>query len=980
MLRKLQIISCLTTCLLGLIVTDTPMCAGQELSTEGVNYFETHVRPLLVTHCYECHSADAGEIKGGLSLHNRAGWMSGGESGPAIVPGKPDESLLIDAIRYESYEMPPKGKLTDAQIAVFEQWVKMGAPDPRDGDGPAMPSAAVFDLQQAREFWAFQLPEALRPPQVQNTAWPWQDLDYFVLSVLEQNQLQPASDADRPTWLRRVTYDLIGLPPTIEELTAFLADQSENAREKVVDRLLSSAQFGVHWGRHWLDVARYADSNGSDFNATFYNAWRYRNYVVDCFNQDKPYHQFIREQLAGDLLPFTSEQQRAEQLIATTFLMLGPKMLSERDKDKLTMDVVDEQIDTVGKAFLGMTLGCARCHDHKFDPIPTHDYYALAGIFRSTITLEGESQQYVSTWVETPLPVSADMAQQIEQHKAQREQLAADIAKQKQQLKSAESKLSRTGSGSAGIVVDDKQAVVVGDWKESKYSPAFIGDGYLHDEKTGKGQKSVTWTPQLPHSGQYEVRLSFAGANGRDTAVPVTVQHADGVKQLKVDQSQPAPIENLFVSLGTFRFDAGAKNFVRISTDGTTGYVIADAVQFIPVGDLVAAEQPEKETTETELLKQQIAELTESIKLAEAGLKEFEKTAPQAPKAMAAREAPQIGNVEVCIRGEIAHRGPMIDRGFLQVVSNGPAQIEQKEQSGRRELADWIARADNPLPARVMVNRIWQHMLGEGLVRSVDNFGHLGDAPSHPQLLDTLAVNFVENGWSVKSMIRRIALSRTYAMSPYYDERAFLKDPDNRLLWRANRKRVPAESLRDAILLLSGQLDLKPAESPVAGLGALAIDNTKQDASGRVIEGLKRSLYLPIVRNELPDFLVVFDFADPDMVTGRRPETNVPAQAMYLMNNDFVKQQAKQTAERLLAQQAAAAVTDISPDDVSPDDNAFIELVYRTILNRLPTSSEQRQVADYVRDVCAGDSTRRPQAWAETIQALFASTEFRMLD
>lgn len=946
--------------------------ASQVAMTEGITYFEKHVRPLLIKHCYECHSAESNEVKGGLFLDTRAGWQRGGESGPAIVPGKPNESLLVEAVRYESYEMPPKGRLPNADIAVFEKWVQLGAPDPREGDAPEPSAAPVMDLESARQFWAFQLPEAHRAPVVRNSGWPREELDAFVLQRLEAADLTPAGDADRETWLRRITFDLIGLPPTPEDRTAFLDDTTAEARARVVDRLLSSPQFGVHWGRHWLDVARYADSNGNDFNATYFNAWRYRNYVVDAFNRDKPFDQFVREQIAGDLMPAESETQREEQLTGTTFLMIGTKMLSERDKEKLAMDVVDEQIDTVGKAFLGMTLGCARCHDHKFDPIPTSDYYALAGIFRSTVTLEGESQEFVSTWVETPLPIPADLATALEEARQHKEALKRDIKAAKDRLAKRKLQQSPAGATSGVLVVDNTEAKIVGDWKQSRYSPAYVGEGYLHDEKTRKGTKSITWTPMIPRSGRYEVQISYAGASGRDTAIPVTVRFADGREALKIDQSKPAPIDKLYRSLGTFEFAAGTSGSVTISTEGTTGFVIADAARWIPVGTVAVADSAPTASTDDSQKEQrlQIAELEKQVSAMEATLKDFDRTAPRAPQVMAAREAPKISDCEVRIRGEVDHLGVTVERGFLQVASTDGALVTHREHSGRRELADWIARPDNPLTARVMVNRIWQHLLGEGLVRSVDNFGHLGERPSHPELLDTLAVDFVESGWSVKSLIRRIALSRTYGLSTYRDDAAFVSDPDNRLLWRANRKRLPAEALRDSLLQFSGQLDLSAAGSPVEGLGTLAVDNSKQDTSGLVKEGQKRSLYLPVIRNELPPFLTVFDFADPDIVTGRRPETNVPAQAMFLMNNPLVRSLAQATAERLTTQLG----------DRASDETTMATAIFQLIVSRPPTSSELDRVLRYVRESAGGDTGSPAQAWSDVVQALFSSTEFRMLD
>ena len=945
-----------------------------ETKADDHAWFEQNVRPLLIRHCYECHSPDAGnEMKGGLALHNRAGWMAGGESGPAIVPGKPNESLFIEAIRYESLEMPPKGRLSDAEVAIFEEWVQRGAPDPREGDHKPQTKQQI-DFEKARDFWAFQPPLLHHPPEVDNSAWPRDSIDFFVLAQLEQNDLQPADDADPSTWLRRITFDLTGLPPTVEQLDDFLAYGDEAtringpARQQVVDRLLSSKQFGEHWGRHWLDVARYADSNGGDFNATFYNAWRYRNYVVDAFNQDKPFDQFVREQLAGDLLPADNDQQRAEQLIASSFLMIGVKMLSERDKSKLTMDVVDEQIDTTGKAFLGMTLGCARCHDHKFDPVPTHDYYSLAGIFRSTVTLEGESQQYVSTWVETQLPMSDEEAKQIADHTERLKQLKATLASEKKEVQLLEKEVALAASFKGSILVDNDAAALIGKWPSSSLAPARVGATYLRDDREEKGQKFVTWTPDLKKAGLYEIRVSYPGKAGCDERVPFTVKFKGGQQRILVDQSKPAPIDGLFCSLGTFEFAPGTDGSVTVATDGTTGFVLADAVQFIPQGDAASSDDDGTSATQLLAMQKKLDELKATIKTNEDELKKAEKNGPKAPTAMAAREAKQIDDCEILVRGELSNPGARVPRGFMQVVATAPNVVERKEQSGRVELADWITRSDHPLTARVIVNRVWQHMLGEGIVRSVDNFGHLGERPSHQELLDTLAVEFVQNGWSVKQLVRRIALTRSYAMATTFNKASFNKDPDNRLLWRAHRKRLTAESMRDSLLMLSGKLDLTPGESPVAELGALAIDNSNQNSSGRKTDAVKRSLYLPIVRNELPGFLVTFDFADPDIVTGRRPETNVPAQAMYLMNNPFVKEQAARIADSLLMG---------TPADSGDRNESICRDAFKRILNRQPHEAELNRIITFV---SSRTDDEPDKVWTEVVQTLFASTEFRMLE
>ncbi|WP_166828085.1 DUF1553 domain-containing protein [Thalassoroseus pseudoceratinae] len=933
---------------------------------EQAEFFESKVRPLLFKHCYECHSAESEELKGGLAVDTKSGWVTGGDSGPAIVPGKPDESPLIDAVKYLTFEMPPQGKLSDAEIKILETWVQTGAYDPRKDDGHVKAVRKGYDWSTARDFWAFRLPESSGPPSVTDSKWPNDDLDYFVLARLESEGMSPAPDADRRTWLRRVTFDLTGLPPTIEDQQAFLADTASDsvAKAKVVDRLLASPQYGVRWGRHWLDVARYADSNGSDFNASFYNAWRYRDYVVNAFNKDKPYDQFVREQLAGDLLPYANRHEQAEQLTATTFLNIGAKMLSERDKKKLQMDVVDEQIDTVGKTFLGLTIGCARCHDHKFDPIPTADYYALAGIFKSTITLEGESQQYVSAWKETSLPVSPEHAEALKKHSESVAAMKSQLNSAKKSLDKAKKNLGRLTSSYEGIVVDNTEAKIVGDWKESTFSPNYVGEGYLHDEKTDQGQKSVTWTPKLPHAGRYEVRIAYAGSSGRDDAVPVTIQHAGGVHEAKLNQAKAASIDSLFEPLGTFEFQAGTQGSVTISNTGTTDYVIADAVQFIPVKkQTVAAAESSKTTDETAKLRQEVKAAEKVVKSLEKELKSLEQNAPApAPMVMAAREAPQIDDCNICIRGEVKNQGKKVQRGFLQALDSGPRHIHNSEQSGRLELADWIARTDNPLTARVIVNRVWHHMFGAGLVRTVDNFGHLGERPSHPELLDTLAVEFVENGWSIKQLIRRIALSRTYAMSTEFEADYAESDPDNRLLWRSNRKRLQAESIRDAMLFVSEELDLTPNEAPMKGFRYLVVNNSSQSASGSKNTSLRRSAYLPIIRNQLPAFLTTFDFADPDVVVGKRSLTNVPAQALYLLNSPFVAARAKAMAEKLTQDETLTITDRLIP-------------LYQKVYGRTPTAIEVEQSEQFL-----ADQTDANSAWTQLVQALFATTEFRMLD
>ncbi|MBI3464782.1 MAG: DUF1549 domain-containing protein, partial [Planctomycetes bacterium] len=639
-----------------------------------------------------------------------------------------------------------------------------------------------------RKSWAFQPPRRSPTPEVRSADWPRTDIDRFILARLEQAGLQPAGDADRRTLIRRIYFDLIGLPPSPHEIEAFSNDQSPEAVASVVDRLLESPHFGERWGRHWLDVARYADSSGGGRSLLFPNAWRFRDYVIDSFNRDKPFNQFVREQIAGDLLPHASDEERTEHLIAAAFLMIGAHNYELQDQEQLRMDVVDAQIEAVGRAFLGMTLGCARCHDHKFDPIPTTDYYALAGIFRSTKSLVPGN---VSGFEQHELPVSPERQAALDQHaaavKAVQERLGLARAELKK-LQADTSVAAKAAKGTQaqehlpGIVVDDTQAKIVGDWTKSKFNPGYVGEGYIHDGASGKGEKSVTFPVELPDDGVYEVRLSYTHGTNRSSSVPVTVRHEDDQDTVQVDQRQPPPIDGRFISLGRWRFKKGTSNAVVISNEATTGHVIVDAVQFIPVELL---EKPGEKSGSAEVnprshaprgnaspdaVREQPAfkEVEAQVKQLDAELKKLKDHAPEPPPlAMGVKDEKETGDFRVCIRGDVHHLGAEVPRGFLTAATPDGASRPTIPAglSGRAELAEWLTSPDNPLTVRVTINRIWHHLFGAGLVRTTDNFGSTGETPSHPELLDWLALHFVELGWSHKKLIREIVLSRTYQLS-----------------------------------------------------------------------------------------------------------------------------------------------------------------------------------------------------------------------
>ncbi len=799
------------------------------LDPKGVEFFEKKIRPVLAKNCYACHSAAAKEVKAGFVLDTRAGLLKGGQSGPAIVPGDDKDSLLMEAIRYEGLEMPPTGKLPDEVVADLATWIRMGAPDPRTGPVRQGP----INYAESRKYWAFQPPKRHAPPAVNDTAWPRGEIDQFVLAGMEKNDVRPVQDADRLTLLRRVSFALTGLPPTPEEISRFVKDTSPEALGQVIDKLLDSPQFGERWGRHWLDVARYGESTGQERNRPFPYAWRYRDYVIDSLNKDKPYDQFIREQIAGDLLPAKDAVQRNEQSIATGFLAIGVKGLNERNREIYLMDIVDDQIDTSTRAVIGLTVACARCHDHKFDPIPTTDYYAMAGIFRSTEVLAGVSG--------------------------------------------------------------------------------------------GRGAKKTAYQGEL-------MSLSAVGS------VPPAVR-----------QEQQKKIAELEAELRK----AQAELRELQAGKGVAG-----------TGDINPKKAAKQKQKAAKQAKNAIARAESEVQRLQDEIADLRKGGPKSSEvAMGVEEGKRASDCQVCIRGEVSDRGPSVPRGFVTVMSPTKTTISPGA-SGRLELARWFSNRQNPLTARVAVNRIWHHLFGAGLVSTTDNFGAMSELPSHPELLDTLAAGFMEDGWSVKRMIRRIMLSRVYQLSSEHNAVNYETDPENRYLWRMSRHRLEAEAIRDAILAASGQLDLKrPAGSAVSQLGGGEIGQNRS-LGGLASGALYRSVYLPIIRQAMPDSLNLFDAADPSLVVGARDATTVATQALYLMNSPLVQEQAQKMAERLLGESRL-------------DDTGRVALAYQLALSRLPTKADVERSIAFLREYPATQSVTASASWAALCQALFASGEFR---
>ena len=815
----------------ALLLLAAPLAIGEdELSSEQINFFEAKIRPAFAEHCYQCHSADE-KIKGGLQLDTRAGLRHGGDSGEVIVPGKPDESLLWTAINWadDDYEMPPKRKLPASVIADFKKWIEMGAPDPRVAEKLVVKTK--IDIEEGRKFWSFQKPVQVTPPKVKNPEWSKSDVDRFILAQLEDKELSPARDASPEVLLRRLYFDLIGLPPTVQEIEAYgvaWRKDSEVAFRAKVDELLARPQFGERWGRHWLDVARYAESTGKEVNMTLPHAWRYRDYVIDSFNKDKPYNRFVQEQIAGDLLKIESDEEWQENLIATGFLAIGPKGLNERNSRQFAIDLADEQIDATTQAILGLTVSCARCHDHKFDPIPTADYYALSGIFQST----------------------------------------------------------RTYFGTVNVIVNRRG---------TKLLELPIADETPFETVSTREMESIR--NRLADSQDRMAELQAQSRRSRTQGAQDAASNQQQIQRLRTTLAQ------LQARLNGINSDGSSKSLTM-------------------------------------------------------GVQDYSR--PVQPT--------------VLVRGELDKPAQKVERGFLQVLHHpGTPSSLPDDGSGRLELAQWLTSEENPLTARVMVNRIWQKIFGQGIVTSLNNFGTTGHAPSHAELLDYLALRFMEEGWSVKTMIRELVMTRTYHMSSEFNKVAYTKDPGNTLLWRATPRRLDAEALRDAMLVASGKMDLvRPHGSIVAqsgdtGIGRRAGPETFNRPT------TYRSVYLPFVRDSVPESLALFDPSDPNMVTGARESSNVPGQALYLMNNLFVLQQSDAMARRLVSEAE------------TPKER--LSLAFKICYGRLATKDELENSTSFLWSFMAaaqkkGESRERGGylALSSFCQGLLASAEFRFLN
>ena len=783
-----------------------PVCA-----IESAELFENEIRPIFSKHCYECHSTRAKRVRAGLFLDSRQGRTRGGESGSLIIPSLPDQSLLMRAVRYTDSElrMPPSGQLSGKEIANLERWIKIGADSNRNNSLENTNHKRI--LNPERQHWAFQALRKSAPPEVRGDQLSMSNIDRFIIHEKHKRGLESVSMADQGSLLRRVSFDLLGLPPSRELVNSFRADVSPQAYEKIVDYMLASPRFGERWGRHWLDVARFADSVGSTKNMLMRQAWRYRDYVIDSFNIDKPYDQFVREQVAGDLLPASSASERNEKVIATGFLTMGARSLAEQDPKILGSDEVAEQIDTLGRAFLGLSLSCSRCHDHKFAPISTKEFYALAGIFQSTQLLSG---------------------------------------------------FGRLGEMRATRTRND----------------------LLHCVETSPNRLQAFTRDRVKFQQQFE-------------CLTQKLDHLT-LRKREIEDAEPfdkQELEAVFAQQRKIR-----EEWAKINGHFSKNYRLA----------------------------------------------------------MGVADAPNPVDARLEMGGDPYQMAGLIPRGFLKALHDHP-DLTHIRGSGRLELAKWLTESANPLLARVAVNRIWRQLMGKGLVATVDDYTYTGVAPTHPFLLDFLAIEFIKGGYSVKSLIRSIVLSRVYQASTDHHETNYAIDPDNLYYWRMDRRRLELEPLRDAMLAVTGDLDTR---HPPTMLGQFENQVPNEPVKWpKTINLSYRTVYLPVLRNALPAMYHQFDFPPPDQVIGARSITTVPTQALFLMNSKFVLSCSIAAAKYLVRN--------------TKDPELRIANVYLDTIGRLPTVGESERISKYI----AGQSTQgvsELEIWEDIYHIRFSSAEF----
>jgi hypothetical protein len=985
-------------------------------SPEDTAFFEQRIRPILVQRCEACHSAAKGKTHGGLALDSVEGWKAGGDNGPALIPGRADESLLIRAVEYkdDDLRMPPEeggGRIPEGELALLREWIRRGAPDPRVATKPGRGGLSEKEL---REWWSFQPLRVVEPPSADGR--PLGEIDRFLQARLDSAGLISAPLADRRTLARRVTYDLTGLPPTSEEVAAFVADESPDAFEQLTERLLASPRYGERWGRHWLDLVRYADTAGENSDHPVPDAWRYRNWVVDAFNHDLRYDDFIREQIAGDLIHAADDGAAyANGVIATGYLAMSRRF--DHDSDKHMHLTFEDAIDNLGKVFLGLSIACARCHDHKYDPISANDYYALYGILGSSrFAFPGcEAKQQPRDLVPTMPP--AEWARTVEPHERRLAELNAELAKIDGERAAQAAEFSKALGNSP-------RELARGDVAEGGSQPFPVdGEGIEVDVVPGRmirlsidpagnygaDTTIVEWTVEEMGGGSRVWRLGdvideFAASNprtdpstkrpvwiyldGRGTGTNLLAESVRAMSgQVGLDGWRTGDNPAVFVNANREPVSVWTKLpartvFVHPAPDGPVAVGWISPVEGrVRMRGRVADGHPGGATgvgwkleafdgdggPALESLAKRSAERAETAAKREAWMKQ----APPREFAYAVVEG-TTSDARIHLRGDPEKLGDVTPRRWLELFGGQP--VPTGAGSGRLQLAGWLTDPRNPLVARVLVNRVWQHHFGRGLVATPNDFGTRGQRPSHPELLDYLANRFVASGWSVKTLHRWILNTDAYRRSsevanPATLEAALSTDPDNTLLWRFERRRLAAEELRDTLWMLAGRLDTVPGgPHPVPPTSAWSF--TQHVPFAGVPETDKRSLYQMVVRNRRAPFMALFDGADPNASTPERQVTTVPTQSLYFLNDPSFHARAEEIARRA---------------STHPDVDHRITELFRIVLQREPAESERTAVQPFLADYAkllegASEAERSSAAWSAYVRVLLSGNEFLHVD
>jgi len=1002
---------------------------------EQLAFFETKIRPVLAQHCYQCHSAEAlraGKLKANLLVDSRDGMMKGGESGAAVVPGKRDDSLLLAALKYDGFEMPPAGKLPDEVIADFEKWIDMGAPDPRD-EPTAVVDERTIDVEAGRRHWSYRRLAAVSPPEVTQPGWVQNDIDRFILAKQEEAGIGPAPEATQATLARRLFFDLTGLPPTPEELKQFLDDASPDAYEQLVDRLLASPRFGERQARHWLDTVRYGESGGYEFDGDRGGAHHYRDWVIKSFNADLPYDEFLRLQIAGDLIKPGDYDATA----ATGFLVAGPYpgQVTAKTVEPIRYDQLDDMVATIGSSVLGMTIGCARCHDHKYDPIGHRDYYAMIACLGKAVQRETEidpdpvtTKQKHDAWLAERAPFAAEV------DRFQRDELPWRVARwlateaprhlvdstwiglDPESAKAAKATLTEEGddvvAASGKLEGDDTYTLTFRTHDkgltavrlEALASPAVPGGGPGTSKEGGfllstvkvtaaplvAGPDRKPMTPKLRAVAATAERAGFelAKAVDGDAGTGWTVGGQAGTDHAAVFAfEKPLGFDEGTLLTVELKFEAGQHGLARVRLAASTHAEAADlAAPAVPqAGREIARILDASRATgggladspaAREIMKWLARFDTDAAKrLADLAAVDAKEPKPKLHKVYAATNGPWVitGNsqavqsgsqdVFVLARGEVSRKKGKAAPGFVlaaiaaddaeQSLLRGPnSEPLPDSRLGLASFLSDVSHGAGPLAARVIVNRLWHHHFGRGIVATPNDLGTQADPASHPELLEWLANRLVENRWSLKSIHRLIVTSAAYRQSGAVNESHLAKDPDNKLLWHRRPSRLEGEAIRDALLAVSGQLN--PAMYGRAGLD---------------VNAPRRSIYLNVKRSEPIAFLQVFDQPEPVQPVGARGVATVPTQALSMMNSPFVRSAAESLAKRVTAA------------DPQISDAAAIDSCFTAALSRLPSDAERdgfvKLLASRGGD---GGPAARQAALADACHLIFCLNEFIYVD